>query len=53
MTSAVPLSRMFPEGRPDIFGEDWRDKWYPFLPDSQIRQPESFRIPQDQMWFDR
>ena len=49
----VPLSRMFPEGRPDIFGEDWRDEWYPFLPDDQIQNPEPFRIPQDKMWFDR
>ncbi len=32
----VPRSRMFPEARPDIFGDNWKEDWYPFLPDDQI-----------------
>lgn len=47
----VPLPRMFPESRPDIFGENWKEEWYPFLPDEQIAEPEAFKIPHDKMWF--
>lgn len=35
----VPYPRMFPEGRPDIWGIDW-EKTVPFLPDSQIQNPD-------------
>ena len=45
----VPLPRLFPEARPDIFGENWREDWYPFIPDDQIMDPEGFRIPIEKM----
>ncbi len=32
----VPYARMFPEARPDIFGDNWKEEWYPFIPDNQI-----------------
>jgi hypothetical protein len=48
----VPHSRMFAEGRPDIFGDDWERDWYPFLPDGQIQNPDGFRIPIDRKYFD-
>jgi hypothetical protein len=48
----VPYPRMFPEARPDIFGENWREEWYPFIPDEQIIHPEGFRIPIDKKWFE-
>lgn len=41
----VPRSRMFAEARPDIFGENWREDWYPFIPDSQIQNPDGFHLP--------
>jgi len=30
---------MFPEGRPDIFGEKWRES-IPFIPREQIKYPD-------------
>lgn len=39
----VPYPRMFPEGRPDIFGEKCRESM-PFLPDDQIQHPENVRM---------
>jgi hypothetical protein len=45
----VPLPRLFPEARPDIFGDNWREDWYPFIPDEQIQDPEGFRIPVEKM----
>ncbi len=45
----VPLPRMFPEARPDIFGDNWEEEWYPFIPDEQIQDPEGFRIPVEKM----
>ena len=45
----VPYSRMFPEARPDIFGPDWEKDWYPLIPDEQIQDPDSFRIPIEKM----
>ena len=47
----VPHPRMFPEARPDIFGENWRDM-YPFIPDEQIQNPDPFRIPIEKKFFD-
>ncbi len=43
----VPHSRMFAEAREDIFGKDWKEKWYPFIPDEQIQNPDpnGFRLP--------
>jgi len=35
----VPHPRMFPEGRPDLYGIDW-EKSVPFLPDNQILNPD-------------
>ncbi|MFC2007447.1 hypothetical protein ACFLVB_02490 [Chloroflexota bacterium] len=35
----VPYPRMFPEGRPDIWGVDW-EKSVPFLPEEQIQNPD-------------
>jgi len=35
----VPYPRMFPEGRPDIFGEKWRES-IPFIPREQIKYPD-------------
>jgi len=35
----VPYSRMFPEGRPDIFGDQWRES-VPFIPREQIQHPD-------------
>ena len=48
----VPFPRMFAEARPDIFGDNWRADWYPFIPDEQIQNPEGFRIPIDKKYFD-
>lgn len=48
----VPYPRMFAEARPDIFGENWREEWYPFIPDEQILHPEAKRIPIEKKWFD-
>lgn len=48
----VPYPRMFAEARPDIFGENWREEWYPFLPDEQIMHPEEKRIPIEKKYFD-
>jgi len=39
----VPYPRMFPEGRPDIFGDKWEES-IPFLPDEQIVHPEDVRM---------
>lgn len=39
----VPYPRMFPEGRPDIFGDKWEES-IPFLPDEQIQHPENVRM---------
>ena len=39
----VPYPRMFPEGRPDIFGEKWEES-IPYLPDEQIVHPEDVRM---------
>ena len=39
----VPYPRMFPEGRPDIFGDKW-DESIPYLPDDQIVHPEDVRM---------
>lgn len=35
----VPHSRMFPEGRPDIFGDKWEES-IPFIPREQIQHPD-------------
>ena len=35
----VPYSRMFPEGRPDIFGPNWRES-IPFIPREQVQHPD-------------
>ncbi|MBN1460055.1 MAG: amidohydrolase family protein [Armatimonadetes bacterium] len=35
----VPHPRMFAEGRPDIFGEKWRES-IPFIPREQIQHPD-------------
>ena len=32
----VPFARMFPDGRPDLYGINW-EKSVPFIPDDQIR----------------
>ena len=40
----IPYSRMFPEARPDIFGDDW-EKSGPFIPDDQIDNPEPKKLP--------
>ena len=45
----VPLPRLFAEARPDIFGDNWKEEWYPFIPDEQIRDNEGFRIPVEKM----
>ncbi len=37
-TCAVPYARMFPDGRPDLWGVKWRES-IPFIPDEQIRNP--------------
>lgn len=39
----VPYPRMFPEGRPDIFGENAKES-VPFLPDEQIQHPENVKM---------
>lgn len=39
----VPYPRMFPEGRPDIFGDKWEES-IPFLPDDQIQHPENVKM---------
>ncbi|MHA2940300.1 amidohydrolase family protein [Vibrio sp. RC27] len=39
----VPFPRMFPEGRPDIFGDKCAES-VPFLPDDQIKYPEDVRM---------
>ncbi len=39
----VPYPRMFPEGRPDIFGDKWEES-IPYLPDEQIENPEKVRM---------
>ena len=39
----VPYPRMFPEGRPDIFGDKWEES-IPYLPDEQIVHPENVRM---------
>ena len=39
----VPYPRMFPEGRPDIFGDKAKES-VPFLPDEQIQHPENVRM---------
>jgi predicted TIM-barrel fold metal-dependent hydrolase len=35
----VPYSRMFPEGRPDLWGIHW-EKYVPFIPRDQILNPD-------------
>ena len=35
----VPYSRMFPEGRPDIFGDQWEES-IPFIPREQVQHPD-------------
>jgi predicted TIM-barrel fold metal-dependent hydrolase len=35
----VPYPRMFPEGRPDIYGDKWEES-IPFLPREQIQHPD-------------
>jgi len=35
----VPYERMFPEGRPDIWGMDW-EKSIPFIPKDQVINPD-------------
>jgi hypothetical protein len=35
----VPYPRMFPEGRPDIYGDKWEES-IPYLPDEQIQHPD-------------
>jgi hypothetical protein len=35
----VPYPRMFPEGRPDIYGDRWRES-IPFIPREQIQHPD-------------
>lgn len=35
----VPHSRMFAEGRPDIYGDKWRES-IPFIPREQIKYPD-------------
>jgi hypothetical protein len=35
----VPYPRMFPEGRPDIFGDNWKES-IPFIPREQIKYPD-------------
>ena len=35
----VPYSRMFAEGRPDIYGDKWRES-IPFIPREQIKYPD-------------
>ena len=39
----VPYPRMFPEGRPDIYGDKWEES-IPFLPDDQIQHPENVKM---------
>ena len=39
----VPYPIMFPEGRPDIFGDKWEES-IPYLPDEQIENPENVRM---------
>jgi len=33
----VPYTRLFPEGRPDLWGIEW-DKYTPFIPDEQVKE---------------
>ena len=35
----VPHSRMFPDGRPDIYGDKWRES-VPFIPREQVKHPD-------------
>jgi hypothetical protein len=35
----VPFERMFPEGRPDIYGRQWQ-KTVPFIPKDQVQHPD-------------
>lgn len=39
----VPYSRMFPEGRPDIYGDKWEES-IPYIPDEEIQHPENVRM---------
>jgi len=39
----VPYPRMFPEGRPDIYGDKWEES-IPYLPDEQIQHPEDVKM---------
>lgn len=39
----VPYPRMFPEGRPDIYGDKWEES-IPYLPDEEIQHPENVRM---------
>jgi hypothetical protein len=39
----VPFPRMFPEGRPDIYGDKWEES-IPFLPMEQIKHQENVRL---------
>lgn len=39
----VPFPRMFPEGRPDIFGDKAAES-VPFLPNDQIQHPEDVKM---------
>lgn len=39
----VPFPRMFPEGRPDIFGDKAAES-VPFLPNEQIQHPENVKM---------
>ena len=39
----VPYPRMFPEGRPDIYGDKWEES-IPYLPDDQIQHPEDVKM---------
>ncbi len=48
----VPYPRMFAEARPDIFGENWKEQWYPFIPDEQIQHPEEKRIPIEKKYYE-
>jgi hypothetical protein len=35
----VPFERMFPEGRPDLWGIYWK-KSIPFIPKDQVQHPD-------------
>lgn len=48
----VPYPRMFPEGRPDIYGDKWEES-IPYLPREQIQNPDPEGLRMSTKPFDR